>query len=618
MVDVAIAPIVAALESGNPLAAERLCRAKLRARPGAADLKVLLALSLWRQGNRDRALEIYAQLACTYPKDIVHWRNYATALRNAQIGMQAIERASETAVQLAPDDPEVLEAQGLLQMELGNPRRARDMLLRAFGASPHSPGIRIHAAQACSACRDYRAEDLLGPWREWLPLEEDLQRELAEVQIQQGEVMAALDVLEDLVRRSPSHVPAQLSLASVYERVNRLDDAEAILQKIEASDAQSDDVHRAIDRQRAQLAERRGDLATAQTILHRTGPETDADYGYWFTLGKLRDKLGDPASAMHAFAIAHARQVEELRVAVPHFLEPGTEILPNVNARVTESAYHDWPKLVAPDVSQSPVFVVGFPRSGTTLLEQMLDAHPRLQSMDERPFFNMLAGQLERSTGFEVPRDLGRLNQRDCDELRKGYLVLACGKVPRRWNTRLVDKNPLNMLWLPLIHRMFPSAKFILALRHPCDVVLSCYMQNFRTAVLAVAGQTLEHLANAYVAAMESWLYHVEVFKPDIFVSRYEDLVADTPKQTREIAAFLDLQGSDAMLKFDERAREKGYIKTPSYTQVIEPINNKAISRWQRYRENFEPILSILQPMLEHWQYATDASTVVAERRHER
>jgi hypothetical protein len=235
----------------------------------------------------------------------------------------------------------------------------------------------------------------------------------------------------------------------------------------------------------------------------------------------------------------------------------------------------------------------------------MLDAHPRLQSMDERPFFNILSSQLD-NFGIRIPQDLGRLNQRDCDELRKGYLILACSKVPRRWDAQLVDKNPLNMLWVPMIHRLFPEGKFILALRHPCDVILSCYMQNFRSAVLAAASASLERLAHAYVAAMECWLYHVDVIKPDVFVSRYEDLVADTPRQTRRIAEFLELDDSESMLHFDARAREKGYIATPSYTQVIEPINRKGMNRWHRYREYFEPILPILRPMLEHWNYTVD------------
>ncbi len=603
--DVAVDSIVAALESGDPLGAEHLCRARLQANPEAADVEVLLALSLWRQGNRDGALEIYAELTRLHPAQSIHWQNYATALRQA-CGPEAAERASEMAVHLAPDDAELLELHGLLQMQLGKPVEARVTLLRAFGKSPGSPSIRIHAAQACSACRDYRAEELIKPWREWLPLEDDLQLELAGVQIQQGEATSALEVLEDLLRRVPSNVSAQLSLASVYERVNRLSDAERMLQSIDVSSTQIDDVRSATDRQRAQLALRNGDPAMARIILERVGPANDADYGYWFALGNICDKLGDTSAAMHALAAAHTRQIQEFAVALPHYFEPEAEILPNVNVRVTASDYQGWPQLSAPDTSQSPVFVVGFPRSGTTLLEQMLDAHPRLQSMDERPFFNMLAGQVETSTGLEIPRDIGKLHQRDCDELRKGYLILACEKVPRRWNARLVDKNPLNMLWLPMIHRIFPHAKLVLALRHPCDVILSCYMQNFRAAVLAVASGTLERLARAYVSAMENWLYHAGVFHPDVFVSRYEDLVADPYRQAHEISSFLKVDDAEAMLGFAERAKEKGYIKTPSYTQVIEPINTKGVGRWQQYREYFEPVLPILQPMLEHWHYAAE------------
>lgn len=605
--------IVAALESGNPEAAERLCRTRLQVKPDAPDLLVLLALGLWRQGRREEALEIYARLTCQYPEDSVHWRNYAAALRSAG-DLEASERAYATASQLAPDDAELLELYGLVQRDLGKQIDARNTLLRAFGKAPDSPAIRIHAAQACSACRDMRAENLLAPWRKWLPLEDSLQFELAEVQIQEGEAMSALEVLEDLVRRSPSHMPARLSLASVYERVNRLGDAEAMLQTVGAPGAQIDEnVQQAIDRQRAQLAERHGDASTARVILEQTGARSDTDVAHWFMLARACDKLGDAAGAMRALHVAHEHQIDELRVTVPHFFEPDAEILPNVDFRIGEADHGKWRELSAPDASQSPVFVVGFPRSGTTLLEQMLDAHPNLQSMDERPFFNTLASRLENSTGFRIPHDLGRLDQRDCDELRKGYLILASDKVPRRWDARLVDKNPLNMLWLPMIHRMFPRAKFILALRDPRDVVLSCYMQNFRAAVLAVAGQTLEHLAHAYVAAMKNWLHHAEVFKPDVFVSRYEDLVTDTPGQTRRIAVFLGLNGADSMLKFDARAREKGYIKTPSYTQVIEPVNRKGIGRWHRYREYFEPVLPILQPMLEHWGYTARPSAITLE-----
>lgn len=615
MSDSAIATIVTALEVGDPWSAERHCRELLQQQPGDADLRVMLALSLWRQGGHNEALGIYADLAHAYPDSSLHWGNYATALQTAG-DLVAAEDALKTLIRLVPDDPERLDELGIVQSQLGKPREARDTLLRAFGKAPDSPRIRIHAAQACSACRDSRADHLLAPWRDWLPLKDDaLKLELADLLAQIGEAAAALPLLEEILARDPAHSAAQILSASLYERVNRLEDADTQLRKISASGAEADPgVRREIAHQHGELASRRRQYAHARSILEQTGPRNDKDIAHWFTLARVCDRLDDTHAAMRALETGHALQLEEVKAVVPHFFEPEAEILPNVNRSVSMEAYRSWPKLMAPDASQSPVFVVGFPRSGTTLLEQMLDAHPRLQSMDERPFFNMLSNQLENSTGIEVPGDLGRLNQRDCDELRKGYLILACGKVPRRWGARLVDKNPLNMLWLPMIHRMFPRAKFVLALRHPCDVILSCYMQNFRAAVLAVAGQSLDHLACAYVAAMRSWLHHVDVFKPDVFVSRYEDLVNDAPGQTRKIASFLGLEDADSMLDFAAHAREKGYIKTPSYTQVIEPINTQGLGRWQRYREYFEPVLPTLAPVLEHWGYSVENRTAAMER----
>jgi predicted Zn-dependent protease len=605
MVETAIDTIVAAWRRGDLAETEYLCRESLERTPDSQDVLLVLAMCLQQQGRHQDAVAIYAQLTRLNPESSLHWANYISALSTSD-DLADAERACEEALRTAPDDPGLLGKLGVIQLRRRKPAEARDTLLKAFGKAPTSAEIRIHAARACVECRDYRADDLTRAWREWLPLESALQCELADLKIQSGDAPAALELLEDLLQRESSDLTAKLLLSNVYERVNRLDDAQALLDEIVAAGAElGHDVRCEIAHQRAQLAFRRGDAAQARSILEQTEPRTDLDYSHFRALAMACDKLGDTAAAMEALRSMHERQVEELKIVAPHRVTEGVPVLPQAVARVSQEDVASWRKLRGPDEKQSPIFIVGLPRSGTTLLEQMLDAHPRLQSMDERPFFNILASQLD-NFGVRIPQDLGRLDQRDCDELRKGYLILACSKVPRRWDAQLVDKNPLNMLWVPMIHRLYPEAKFILALRHPCDVILSCYMQNFRSAVLAAASASLERLAQAYVAAMECWLYHVDSIKPNVFVSRYEDLVADTPGQTRRIAEFLELDDAESMLHFDARAREKGYIATPSYTQVIEPINRKGINRWHRYRDYFEPVLPILRPMLERWNYTTD------------
>lgn len=618
MNDLVIAPIVAAIQSGDPATAERLCRAQLEATPDASDVLVLLALSLWHQGDHSSALDTYAKLTRLHPEDSLHWRNYAAALRKAG-DLAAAEKAYETAVRLAPEDAEVLELYGLVQMDLDKLVEARESLLRAFGKAPDSPSVRIHAALVCAACRDLRAEGLLRPWRQWLPLDDYLQAQLAEAHAEQNNLIAALELLEDLLRRNPAETRIRLRLAGIYERMNRVDEADAILDVVaaEVSDAgaDSDDIRHDLAHQRAQLAARRREHANARAMLERAGPRNDQDFTHWFDLAHACDKVGDSAAAMDALKLGHSIQIDHIKTLHPKWFTPdGKSPLLIQKQHVAQAEYESWPVLEAPDAAQSPVFVVGFPRSGTTLLEQMLDAHPHLQSMDERPFFQMLASQLENSTGCRIPQDLGKLSQRDCDELRKGYLIHACGKVPRRWDAQLVDKNPMNMLWLPMIHRLFPSARIIFALRHPCDVLLSNYMQNFMASTLAATCADLETLATGYVQAMDYWLYHVKLFKPAVFVSRYEDLVVDPVGQTRRIADHLGLEDAGPMLNFDRRAREKEFIATPSYTQVIEPISSKAIGRWQRYRQYFEPVLPILEPMLQHWGYSVEPEAATAER----
>jgi tetratricopeptide (TPR) repeat protein len=597
--------ILSALQTGRPHDAEQLCRAELAVRPNDADLTLFLAIALQQQGRLAEAVPLYAGLVERHPDSALHWGNYATALRSAGREPEAAA-AYARALELEPENVEQLTNLGLLQIGRREFPAARETLLRAHALDPASPAIRIHAARACSVCRDSRAEELIRPWRDWTELDDVLQLELADLQLVLGEANIARVLLEELVARAPGHLSARLLLAAVHERVNDLDGAEVLLDEIQrAWPVLDEEATRELTHQRAKIALRRGQLADARRLLELAGPRTDDDYAHFFTLAETCDKLRDYPAALAALHEAHARQIDELRVNAPQRFAPGAPILPAAVERIGVEAFRRWPVLSAPDAAHSPVFIVGYPRSGTTLLEQMLDAHPALQSMDERPFFTILSDQLA-DYGIRVPQDLEQLDQSACDELRKGYVSLVCSKIQRRWSAQLVDKNPLNMLWLPLIHRMFPHAKFILALRHPCDVLISNYMQNFRAAPLAVASASLEKLAEAYVTAMRCWLHDVEVFQPDVFVSRYEELVADPERQTRRIADFLGLEDATPLLRFDQRARDKGFIATPSYAQVTQPVNRKGLDRWRRYREALAPALPVLEPMLRHWGYSVD------------
>jgi len=168
-----------------------------------------------------------------------------------------------------------------------------------------------------------------------------------------------------------------------------------------------------------------------------------------------------------------------------------------------------------------------------------------------------------------------------------------------------VDKNPLNMLCLPMIMRLFPHARIILCLRHPCDVLLSCSMQPFRSPAFMVLCSSLQRLARGYASAFEQWHRDVEIFAPHVLEWRYESVVSQFDEQVARLGQFLETADTSPMTRFAEHARHKRFISTPSYAQVTEGVHRKAVDRWQNYREQFEPVLPVLQPWIDRLGYST-------------
>lgn len=606
-----------ALQQGQPQEAERLTRAFLDGAPNDEAGLVLLGLCLQEQGRSAEASEPYRLLTRVLPQSAMHWNNLGTVLRSAG-QMREAEDAYRRAIELDPQYYTAQQNLGYLYLQRGLYPQARDCFLAAHRLEPASPEARIYAAQMCFALdnRDL-AERLLEPWRSWVGLSDDLALELAILMTQFGDAEQGRLIFERLLARNPGNLRAIAHLALMFERVNRLGEAQAMLARLPPPDAIEDPtLRRETITARTTLALREKDPARARAIVeamlaeqqHLRPRDGAAETNLWrqdnlyFSLAKACDKQGDVDAAMHALERAHAMQIELLRTSLPQLLEPTAQPLHTATKWITAEAFAAWPELPAPGVQESPIFIVGFPRSGTTMLEQMLDAHPNLQAMDERAFLHML---VERMTDFGLvyPYDLGKLDAAQCEELRQLYWSLTAKVAPRRAGQRLVDKNPLNMLRLPLIHRLFPHAPIILALRHPCDVILSNYMQYFNSNMFAVLCSSLERLAQGYVAAFEFWLHHAALFRPHLIQSRYEDLLDDFDGNVRRIGDFLGLDDAAPLARFDQHARDKGFISTPSYNQVIEPPNKKAVDRWRRYQRYFESVLPILQPMLQQFGY---------------
>jgi hypothetical protein len=161
----------------------------------------------------------------------------------------------------------------------------------------------------------------------------------------------------------------------------------------------------------------------------------------------------------------------------------------------------------------------------------------------------------------------------------------------------------LNIGQIGLIHRVFPDAKFILALRHPCDCVLSCFMQTFKLNDAMANFLSLDQSARLYVAAMELWSAYRQKLNLDVHVVKYEDLIQDFEGTCKSLISFLGLEWDDNLYNYQKTALDGGRIKTASYSQVVLPLYKQAVGRWINYREQMQPVLPTLQPWIEAFGY---------------
>lgn len=592
-------------EAGRFRDAERLLRGILAGDSGNLVAIMLLALSLQALNRGDEAIPLFQRLTESPDAGYEHWNNLGNCLREAGRNAEA-DHALREALRRHDNDPTILFNLGLNALDANDAVAAARWLDRTLTLLPQDGEVRIFAAMAAYENSEWdKARQLLQNWRQW-PASPASLAEAAWLMLRLDQIDTAEQMLAVAQRSAPEHPRVLLRCAAMHERCNRLEQAEAI----SAALAQRDDLDAGMLEDlallRTGLASRAGDVATSRRLhdeLLRNDRNLSRNSHLYFSYARVCDRSGDAAAAMAALEKAHAIKTTQVRNSTPRLFESG-QTLSIARHRLDAAQFAAWPQDdSAPDAQSSPIFVVGFPRSGTTLLETMLDAHPQLACMDERAYLQDQIDFMQES-GLKYPDDLGRLTPSQCAAMRAIYRENVSRHL--RWadGVQLVDKNPLNLLKLPLIRRIYPNARIILALRHPGDVLLSNYMQNFRSPVFVAMCATVETTARGYATAMGFWCDQHAVLGGNVFESRYETLVSDLPGQARRLVDFLGLPWDDALLAPHAHAASRGYISTPSYSQVTEPVNTKAVERWRPYQQWLEPYKPLLQPYLERWNYA--------------
>ncbi len=254
------------------------------------------------------------------------------------------------------------------------------------------------------------------------------------------------------------------------------------------------------------------------------------------------------------------------------------------------------------DDRKDPHFLIGFPRSGTTLLDTILRSHPSIEVLEEIPIINRFIDHLYIKKGFTL-EDLENIDPKLIKEMRDYYFNQIENYKKNKNKKITIDKMPLNIVHVGEIIRFFPNAKFILCLRHPNDCVLSCFMQNFMLNHAMANFLNLDDSLKLYDLTMSLWKNYNNVFKIDTHIIKYEDVISNFEKTIRDLLKFLNVKWSDNVTEFHKTAEKRGIINTPSYNQVNQPIYTNSMYRWKNYEKEFAKSNISLENWIKEFNY---------------
>ncbi len=395
-------------------------------------------------------------------------------------------------------------------------------------------------------------------------------------------------------------------LAELYERLHRKEDAAAMVDRalrMNGSCALAWLIRAKLDRQENRLVE-------AEQSLRHVLLSTDRNIrvrGY-YELGANLDRQGRYDEAMNAFIEAKTL----LRPDAPPLLAQSQLVAANLDRMqndISAEMLQRWFDSGRAELQpfHRLAFLGGFARSGTTLLEQVLDSHPDIVSAEETDIFQTDAyAPLRRSLGAPVPI-LSGLEMAQTDALRRSRenyfrsMGLHFGKPVG--NRLLIDKNPTLQALIPVIVRIFPEIKLLIAIRDPRDVCLSCFMQpHLPLSNSSVTFLNLEDTVKTYVRVMEIWRTLRPILKNPFLEVRYEDMVDDLESVARRSLDFLEVPWDARVLGFDEHARKK-LVRSPTYSDVTQKVYKRARGRWRNYEKYLAPHLEKLEPFVKGFGY---------------
>jgi Tfp pilus assembly protein PilF len=472
------------------------------------------------------------------------------------------------ALSTMPGNPTVLNAIGMCFLKLDRNREAVAMFDQALAAAPGVAITHYRRGLALAQAGDHDAAQVAHERAIELDANlADAHASLASILARKAQPERARACAERALSLNPQNGTARLALALIEMGGRNYPEAEQLLRAIPES--------------------------VPLTAQQRAA-----------VLGLLGDALDGQKRYAEAFQ-TYVEENEELRRKhAQRFEGLAAQSAENLIAYFRKASPECWTStddgLQLPDGPAEHVFLLGFMRSGTTLLEQVLGSNDRIAALEEKGLLHGLGEKF--MTSVPALDALADLKGAELEQHRRTYWervkqtgIDVKGKV-------FVDKQPLNTVKLPIIAKLFPRAKIIFALRDPRDVVFSCFRRHFKVNLTMFEFLKLEDAARFYALVMELAGVYRDKLPLDIFEHRYEHMVEDFEGSVRAICGYMGVEWTDAMRDFDKYAPAVD-LRSPSATQVRKPLYTDALAQWRRYQDQLAPVLPILEPWVRKFGY---------------
>ena len=569
-----------AWQRGEKDSAEQLCLDVLELAPGRPGALSIL-YTIRKEQGRSAAAEALLRRLVRFEPNNFDATNELTLLLLSRGALGEAEIHARDAVRIAPRNPQAHNLMGMIMTEAQRPRIGEYHYRQVLGLTGTRDAI-VLANLAWCLKNQGRMEEARALYEESTAAAPNIRETLlgwARLEEADRNFTAALEKIDRLEALFPNDPGAQLTRAVVLGRLKRHDEALTLLDQTVPDSIPSDQT---------------------RPVLLSLGPTELSEKG------RLLDQLHRHDEAWACFTEGK-RLAREISGNL-YLDAPAKETIDRLTGFFTAGRLSILPRAgVRADVAQ-PIFVLGFPRSGTTLVEQTLSAHPLISAGDELPLINDISTIMPRmlNSPLSYPEALAELwmgDQRDgLDNLRDYYLQKAAQMgatepgVP--WFT---DKMPLNETHLGLIALLFPAAPLIHVIRHPLDVMLSAMANHFTHGFFCASA--LETAALHYVRVMDLLTHYRTEMALRYLPIRYDAMVTAQETSVRAILDFIGAPFDERCLRFHENRR---HARTASYAQVTEPLYGHSLYRYKHYRRHLEPVIPLLRPVIERLGYTVD------------